>query len=385
MIYLALTAICFSAASSRKGFTTAQFALIFLALALFVGLGDMLGGYDRYSYGDMFDRGADDVMAGKDVFAPDGFMNRYYSSEKGYMLWNVFCAHLTLNRYIFILMTTLLIYVLVFWSFKDTFRQYPFALLMFMGLWYFFTYTYLRQAVATGITWVAYRYIQERKLLPYLMCCAIAYQFHNSAIIFLPLYFIPARKWKREQVIVVMVVLAAFGMSGLPTGLYSLYGDLADATGRTDEYVRLESSTRIDYIIEVVTFLYFIFQRYECIPNDRRILIFLNASFVFCGVLLFFIRSSSAGRQSWYYLFGIIFILSYLMKRERGITNYTLSILAIVSVLFLRIVILWGVLLYPYKTFLTDGYRPGDTIHDMYEYDSNYDNDKFYRDPWILW
>ena len=31
------------------------FIIFFVALALFVGLGDMLGGYDRYIYGDLFD------------------------------------------------------------------------------------------------------------------------------------------------------------------------------------------------------------------------------------------------------------------------------------------------------------------------------------------
>lgn len=30
-----------------------------IALGIFVGLGDMLGGYDRYVYGELFDRMAD--------------------------------------------------------------------------------------------------------------------------------------------------------------------------------------------------------------------------------------------------------------------------------------------------------------------------------------
>jgi len=54
--------------------------------------------------------------------------------------------------------------------------------------------------------------------------------------------------------------------------------------------------------------------------------------------------------------------------------------LSIVSfVLFLRILTSWGVLLYPYKTFFTNGHRENDYIFERYEYDYNYDKDKFYK------
>ena len=48
-------------------------------------------------------------------------------------------------------------------------------------------------------------------------------------------------------------------------------------------------------------------------------------------------------------------------------------------VLFLRILTSWGVLLYPYKPFLTNGHRENDYIFNKYEYDDGYDRDKFYR------
>jgi hypothetical protein len=39
-------------------------AIIMALLALFVGLSDMLGGYDRYIYGELFDMLADDMRKG---------------------------------------------------------------------------------------------------------------------------------------------------------------------------------------------------------------------------------------------------------------------------------------------------------------------------------
>lgn len=47
--------------------------------------------------------------------------------------------------------------------------------------------------------------------------------------------------------------------------------------------------------------------------------------------------------------------------------------------LFMRILLAWGILLSPYKTFLTDGVRDGDYIWEFYEYDHEYDKDKLYN------
>ena len=48
-------------------------------------------------------------------------------------------------------------------------------------------------------------------------------------------------------------------------------------------------------------------------------------------------------------------------------------------ILFARIVLQWGPMLSPYKTFFTNGVRSYDPIYELYEYDENYAIDKFYR------
>ena len=125
--------------------------------------------------------------------------------------------------------------------------------------------------------------------------------------------------------------------------------------------------------------IYLIFSRYDEIPEDREHLVYLNAALMFCVILLIFLHSSNAGRQSWYYMLGIIYILSFLSSRKRVLDNYTKKVYILVTVLYLRIVLGWGVLLSPYKTFLTNGHRANDPIYYKYEYDNGYDVDKFYR------
>ena len=111
-----------------------------IILCLLVGLSDMLGGYDRYIYGDLFDSIADDIRTGANPFNTNGF--QFYGGEKGYGLLNVFIAYITANRYIFIFIITVIIYFLLYQSIRDYTENYPLALIVFMGLWFFFTFTY---------------------------------------------------------------------------------------------------------------------------------------------------------------------------------------------------------------------------------------------------
>ena len=56
-----------------------------------------------------------------------------------------------------------------------------------------------------------------------------------------------------------------------------------------------------------------------------------------------------------------------------------LYVYALMTLLFLRIDYYWDYLINPYKTFLTDGHRQNDRTFYGYEYDQQYDKDKFYR------
>ena len=77
-------------------------------------------------------------------------------------------------------------------------------------------------------------------------------------------------------------------------------------------------------------------------------------------------------------------MIPYLATVEKKTLNFIGGMYVLITVLFLRIVIMWGDLINPYKSFLTEGHRPNDVIYDEYEYDSNYDKNKFYRSIFYL-
>ena len=160
--------------------------------------------------------------------------------------------------------------------------------------------------------------------------------------------------------------------------IYHLYDDALD-TQRASSYAIDLPGVRYDYIAEVLIMITLIFNRYEKIPEDREHLVYLNGALMFCIILLVFLHSSNAGRQSWYYMLGMIYILSFLSGQNMSFDNYSKAIYLLVTILFLRFVINWGILISPYKTFLTNGHRENDPVYQEFEYDDRYNVDKFYR------
>lgn len=380
-IYLLIFAIpvLFFYVQAKKQNQVVFLACYLVFLALFVGMSDMFGGYDRYIYGEAFDAIADTTSAHGRYWANGDF--GYFPSEKGYTVLNILISYFTANRYIFILIITFIIYSLLFVSLKKYASNYPFALILFMGLWFYFTFTYLRQVLGATIVWLSIDFIVRRKFWKFLLVILIAMSIHKSAIIFFPVYFIPIKKFPPRQVILVMAGVLLVGMSSIPNSLFAAYGDMSSVEMQRD--YSASGGFRIEYALEAFFFLYLILSRYRLIKDDKQSIVMLNFTLLFCATLLFFIRSDNGGRLSWYYMIGVIVTISQLVTT--GVNKKELSILLIVMCLFLNVRVYnsWQIFLnlYPYKTFLSNGFRKGDYSYINYEYDETYTINKLYRTP----
>lgn len=344
-------------------------------LAFFVGLGDMLGGYDRYLYGEIFENVADDLYAG--VSVSDSYAFAYW--ESGYMFFNWLIAFVTGNRYIFILIITLIIYTNFYIAFKRHVTNYPLAFIVFLGLMFFFSFTYLRQILGCSFAMLSIKYLLERKRWKFFAIIFLVFLMHKSGIIFAIMYFVPLKKYTRSTVLIVFVVCALLGFSGFASSVYDMYIEVADVDDRFD-YAR-QDDVRIAYFLEVVVFSFLLFNNYKYLGKKESDIVFLNMSLVFSCILLTFIRSENGGRLSWYFIVGLIVTLAnMIMNVPRQKVRQLQTILIILFFgLFFRITVSWGDLVSPYKSFLTSGYRQEDRIRPKFEYDYRYDDDKFYR------
>ena len=76
-------------------------------------------------------------------------------------------------------------------------------------------------------------------------------------------------------------------------------------TDGSKAYELQDQGFRIEYVLEVLFFIWLIFKNYNKINMDKRTLTFLNMTIVLCLILLFFMRFGQGGR------FGWLFILAY--------------------------------------------------------------------------
>ena len=351
-----------------------------MGLGLFVALADMLGGYDRYIYGQVFDQMSSVTRAGGDVTQTTGY--RLYRTEWLFLAFNQLMSFVTINRYIFIFTLTLIIYTLLFFSIKQYCDDYPFAVILFLGLWFFFTFTYLRQVTAATIGWLAIRYAIERKPITFFAIVLLAYGFHNSAIVLAPLYFVPQRKFSPALIVVGLALCLVVGMSNILGGLFGAADAFTDNARIEQNINTLEEGTfRFAYFIEAVFFISLILWQYDLFDEENpRQITLMNMAIIFCALLLLFVRSENGGRMAWHYIIGIIATITFIAKN----TEFTVirsGIIIMCLLLFLRIFNAWQLTntLYPYKTFLTNGHRTPDYIYEHYEYDPQYDRDKFYK------
>ena len=376
--FFASVLICFGTLQSSKNTQVAVMAFFMIALGVFVGLGDMLGGYDRYIYGELYDGMADITRVGGNPWASTSFA--FYGNEFGYGTLCALLTYLTANRYIFIFIVTMIIYILLIISLREYVDNAPFAVVMFMGLWFFFTFTYLRQVIGCTVVWLSVRYIIKRQFGMFLLVWFIGYSFHNSAIVFLPMYFVPIRKFPREWVVYVMIGAFLIGLTSIPQGLFATYGEIDSDRIHVEDYER-DIGFRWAYLVEAVLFLSVILINYRNISKDAKDIVMLNIALIFCAILLVFIRSENGGRLGWMFMIGVLCTLSNICIRRKKMLAQGVLMIVVCLGLYLRVYNSWQAYLnlYPYKTFLTNGYREGDYSWENYEYDHNYDIDKFYR------
>ena len=374
--FFASVLICLGTLKSSKKTQNAVVAVFLIALGIFVGLGDMLGGYDRYIYGELFDSMADVTHIGRNPWKSTSFA--FYGSEFGYGTFSALMSFLTRNRYVFIFVLTIIIYVLLIRSITEYVDNAPFAVIMFMGLWFFFTFTYLRQVIGCTICWLTVRCIIKRDFKMFLLVWFIAFSFHNSTIMFLPMYFVPLRKFPREWVVYVMIGALLIGLSPIPQGMFATYGEIGTGRVNVEEYER-DAGFRWAYLVEAVFFLYIILTNYRNISRTKKDIVMLNMALIFCAVLLVFVRSENGGRMGWMFMMGVFCTLTNICVKKKKLLQQGAFMIVVSFLLFYRILDSWSFNMCPYKTFLTPGHTAAEWIYEKYEYDRQYDLDKFHR------
>lgn len=131
-----------------------------------------------------------------------------FDFEIGYFALTKLCAFLRLGKTGFLFVVSLITYIPVFITiYKRSKMPYISILCYFAFGMFSYSLGVFRQMIAISIIFCGWRFVEERKLIKYVLTVFLAMLFHTTAVIALALYVLYGINWKRVILSVVGVEL----------------------------------------------------------------------------------------------------------------------------------------------------------------------------------
>lgn len=271
------------------------FILGALGLWLFVGLRSNDTGNDTIGYVESFQRIVNIKW--------EGIIDAY-NRDHGFHYFVKFIRSMTDSVVVFKLVTAFLSLVGVFdLCYRNTKRP-VLALYFYVTIGnLFFVMTGMRQAIAMSFCMLAVRYIQKRKIIPFVLLVLIAAQFHHSAYIFLVMYFLGTRRVDALNMLVTIFITIA---------AYFSYESLLDIANEVLDYnyeVEELSNGGIFFVILLIILVLALITKSNWMKDVKERVV-MNTG-VLAGVIwVFRLIGRTAERPSMYFLNAIPVVLS---------------------------------------------------------------------------
>jgi len=272
------------------------FILGALGLWLFVGLRSNYTGVDTIGYVESFQKIVNIKWEGiKDA----------YNRDHGFHYFVKFIRSMTDSVVVFKLVTAFLSLVGVFDLCYHNTKRPVLALYFYVTIGnLFFVMTGMRQAIAMSFCMLAVRYIQKRKIIPFVLLVLIAVQFHHSAYIFLVMYFLGTRRVDALNMLVtIFITIAAYfsyeKLLGVVTEVlnYEAYGVLNANNGG------------IFFVILVIVLVLALITKSNWMKDVKERVV-MNTGVLCVVIWVFRLISRTAERPSMYFLNAIPVVLS---------------------------------------------------------------------------
>lgn len=166
--------------------------------------------------------------------------------------------------------------------------------LFFATTLYYNYFSMMRQWFAVALAFFGSIFIKERKIVPYVIICVFAAQYHESAYLLIPLYFIVNGKaWSRKQnaILVVSIICLVFLNPILNTMQSALEGTTYDYAINT--MAGNTGSSGLRAIIAAVPLLIAFFDRKVIYEDNKMINLCINMSMI--NFLLNLVATFSSG------------------------------------------------------------------------------------------
>lgn len=170
------------------------------------------------------------------------------SFEPGFTFLCALCKSIYNNWFFFQFVVSLIDTILLVRFLNHASVNIPYALMLYITFNGFTMSTDLmRNSIAIMIFINALDFIQQRKIIPYMICCLIALMFHTSAFFFFPLYFffhIRLNRWIYLILFIIANIVFLLHIPIVPT-ILSIIGTGGDMQNKIKAYTEVMTESKV--------------------------------------------------------------------------------------------------------------------------------------------
>lgn len=320
-----------------------------LLLVCFAGFRDMIGGFDVYIYGEVYELPAARILL-------------FEAQEIGFRLVYIALGLLSKDRYFMFFVFSIIVVAGHSYVIKKISPLVYFSVFILFCKFYLMSFVYVRQGLAMLLTWYTIPLLlKDRKFLAIVLVVA-AFFIHKSSIVFAP--FILIYNWRFTLGQLLFLSFAILVVSFSPIGQFA-FGLIADQmeNDKVNRYLDKSSSINVFYLIEVGMVMGILFafrkQLYETLSGTMV----ANGLLLYFGMVAVSLTNATFIRLGWYYLIFYVLGFTYFVvfQRDKNVRLVTkLGVMVYFSLMFFRLLILYdsGDLM-PYKSIFQDFERGG--------------------------
>lgn len=285
-----------------------------------------------------------------------------YEMEKGFLLFISLLKTLHINFRGFYVIHTLFVLGALYYGMSKYVKDFSIVVIMFLYKLFFYNlFISMRQSIAIAIFWIILHYIEEKKIVPYMLGCLVALHFHFSALILFPIYFIRYLKLSRSRVIVyisTMLVLSTLVKSRTLIGYMLNIINNPTIQRKVDGYISAGDSLGIFHTVEYFVIMFIIILFYNKIIKDNpHGHIIVGVLLILAPIVTVFRDLGIITRFKDYFtvFYGVVFGLCYKLKISNRVLLYVFCIgLSLFG--YVRYILLFGggESLLPYKNVIFD-------------------------------
>lgn len=234
---------------------------------------------------------------------------KLFNYEPGYILINHILNKLGISEQLFLTIISLIIIAPISTIMIKKSKMPALSILLYMAFGFLtMTFSGLRQSIAMGILFFSYLYIQDKKVIKFLMCILVACTFHKSAIGFIVAYPIYNLNIKvKDYIFIIPIFLIAFVFR------QQIFGYIAFLF--RGESVGLQATGAYGLFLFMISTLILSYLFYK--KDNKDVNAYRNYILVSIFIQMLASYSNLVGRMGYYYWIFVTLLVPEILKNQK--------------------------------------------------------------------